>query len=244
LKKFEDHIKIEVPPLNKDETREAVMENATAFTNWLSNKVQSCTTEAPLKRSSNWWNDGIENLERKYYRAKTRSIRCRHPELKQILKEEAKEVKKLYAKAIYEAKEGAWREFITRHQAWGRPYKLLVKDKKGYGVPPRIKYPGSNSEMKTESRVESEELLLKEKFPELNRELEGEDEEQREALQEEVLVTNAEEIAKFLKKRNNKKAPGKDRVRWKHLEILHKNKPELLVNLFNGCLKEGVFPQE
>jgi len=117
LKKFEARIKAEMPLLNEEESREAVIKNATVFTNWLTDIIQSCTTETPIKKSSNWWSDSIESLKTKYYKAKIRAIRCKHPELKQLLNEEAKEIKKEYYKAIYVAKEEAWRDFITQHQA-------------------------------------------------------------------------------------------------------------------------------
>ena len=60
----------------------------------------------------------------------------------------------------------------------------------------------------------------------------------------EVRDTDADEVSSFLKTRNNKSAPGSDGIRWKHLKVMNKQRPELLPELYNGCMKFGVFPEE
>jgi len=166
LDKYEKLVCKGTPELMEYNTRSNTIKNASTITEWLSEAIKQSTEEEPVKRSSQWWTAEIEALKIKYNRARTRHIRCKIPELKEILKEEARMVKKEYVKAIYEAKEASWRTFISQNQAWGRPYKLIVKPKRGYGVQPGIKY--ANSEDITKTAEESEELLLKSKFPTSN----------------------------------------------------------------------------
>jgi len=53
----------------------------------------------------------------------------------------------------------------------------------------------------------------------------------------EVKETDADEVSSFLKTRNTKSAPGSDGIRWKHLKVMNKNRPKLLPELYNGCMK-------
>jgi len=124
-----------------------------------------------------------------------------------------------------------------QHTAWGRPYKIIVKKRGGYGAPPGILTPRGP----TETRVESEEFLLEVKFPSLD--IDTPEVPTNDAIPEVGSVDNAteEEIAQSLRRRNNKLAPGSDMIRWKHLKILHKKQPTVLKELMNACLKYRVF---
>ena len=160
--------------------------------------------------------------------------------------EEAKEAKKKYTEVIFRAKENAWKDFITVHTAWGWPYKVIVKKREGYGVPLGL----VTENGPTDTRVESEEYLLRVKFPSLDIEAPG-------LPTGEGVVTNEEdydEIARFaitseeigesLRTRNNRSALGSDGIRWKHLKLLHKKRAALLTDLMNACLRYSAFPAE
>jgi len=56
LEKYENLIKTEVPRLQPYESRQSVEINAAIITEWLSKAARECTTETPLKKSTNWWN--------------------------------------------------------------------------------------------------------------------------------------------------------------------------------------------
>jgi len=242
LDKYEGLVCKGMPNLLEYNTRSNTIKNATLITEWLSEAIKQSTEEEPVRRSSQWWTAEIEALKVKYNRARTRQIRCKIPDLKEILKDEARTAKKEYIKAIYEAKEATWRAFISQNQAWGRPYKLIVKPKRGYGVQPGIKY--ENLEEVTKTAEESEELLLRSKFPTSNETLLNWREEDKNMEDNKAVLVDPEEITQFLKGRNNKTSPGMDQIQWKHLKILNKKRPKILEDLYNGCLRHRVFPEK
>ena len=57
---------------------------------------------------------------------------------------------------------------------------------------------------------------------------------------ERELVTK-EEVEGIIKKLNNKKAPGIDGTNNKGLKISHKKHPKILTDLYNACMKHGIF---
>ena len=119
---------------------------------------------------------------------------------------------------------------------------MIVNKREGYGVPP-----GINTEYgTTDTRAESEEYLLKVKFPALDIEVPRSPLFQITAAQD-ITVKNedlSEEIGESLRHHNNKSSPGSDGIRWKHVKILHKKRPKILMDLVGSCLAFGVFPME
>ena len=242
LEKYEELICDKMPKLLEYDSRSNTIENAMIITSWISEAIKNSTVETPLKRSSQWWTPEIGILKDKYCKAKIRYNRCKNTEIKALLKEEVSTIKKEYTRAIHAAKEATWRKFITQNQAWGKPYKLIVKPKRNYGVQPGLKYP--NTDLITKTSYESEQLLLTSKFPTsdpslLNWSI---DDGNCSVGTDEVELVDHNEVSEFLKVRNNKTAPGMDGIRWKHLKILNKKCPKILVNLYNGCLRYSVFP--
>jgi len=226
------------------ESVEATLSNASKITSWLSGTIDECTQEIERKPQSVWWHPGLGVLKACYTRKMAKVRRCSHSDMKETLRGEAKVAKKKYAQAIYQPKEDAWKGFITQYTAWGRPYKAIVKKKDGYGVPPGLVTP----EGPTESKGESEEYLLRVKFPSLDidipeppvvRAMSDEDKEEMERG-----PVTGEEIGLSLKKRNNRSAPGSGVIRWKHLKEMHKKRPEILTDLMNVCLRFSVFSVE
>ena len=217
-------------------------ENASRLTNWLTEIIKETTIEAPAVRGVKWWNPSLQQLKASYGKKMTKMRRCRNADVKVLLQEEAYLAKKKYTEAIFKAKEDAWRAFITTHTAWGWPYKVIVKKRSGYGVPPGI----CTENGTTDTKAKLEEYLLKVKFPSLD--IEAPALPTADSLGVDIENVDPditkEEIGDELKTRNNKSAPGSDEIRWKHLKLLHKKRPVLLTNLMNACFKYAVFPEE
>jgi len=217
-------------------------ENATRITDWLTDTIKDTTIETPVTMGAKWWSSKLQHLKASYGRKMAKARRCRNADIKRMLFEEAYTAKKEYTKEIFKAKEVAWKSFITTHTAWGRPYKVVVKTRDGYGVPP-----GLNTENGiTNTRTESEEYLLKVTFPSLDIEIPISAQCKTIAAAE-VAISHDElavEIGESLRHRSNKSSPGSDNIRWKHVKILHRKKPKLLTDLLRSCLRHGVFPNE
>ena len=220
----------------------SVRASATSITEWLSRVIVDTTVEMERKNKVEWWHPGLERLKSIYMKSMVKARRCRNSELKAILMGEAKVAKKRYTNAIYQAKENAWKSFITRHTAWGKPYRVIVNKQEGYGVPPGI----DTGHGTTETRAESEEYLLEVKFPVLDIEVPRLPQSEYTEMEEKKVIDMdlGEEIAGSLKRCNNKSSPGSDGIRWKHLKILHKKRPKILTDLVGSCLAYGVFPTE
>ena len=143
------------PQLHLYDSSNNTRRNATEITNWLGELIQECTAQEEIKKSFTWWTNKLSGLKNRYYRVYARYRCCRIPDLKEILRDEARELKKNYMKKIHEVKEIAWRNFVSQHQAWGKPYKIIVKPKGGYGVPPGVRYPETNQTTETKAKQRS-----------------------------------------------------------------------------------------
>ena len=136
-------------------------ENATRITNWLTQTMRETTIESPKGRGVKWWSPRLGQLKASYARKMAKARHCRNSDVKALLLEEANAAKKKYSEAIFKAKENAWKAFITTHTAWGRPYKVIVKKRDGYGLPPGIRT--ENGLMDT--KAQSESTCLESSFP-------------------------------------------------------------------------------
>ncbi|CAK9186447.1 unnamed protein product [Ilex paraguariensis] len=77
-----------------------------------------------------------------------------------ILAVTAKELRKRYRNEIYAAKVEAWRTFVSKKSAWGKPYRVLKNKRANKGVPMLTKPDGS----RCVSPQESHQSLLESKF--------------------------------------------------------------------------------
>ena len=116
-KRIMDNIEL-LPYDNANNTRA----NATRITGWLSSVIVDATVESERKTKVEWWHPGLGRLKSIFTKCMVRARRCQNSDLKAILMGEAKIAKKKYTDAIFQAKENAWKCFITKHTAWGKPY--------------------------------------------------------------------------------------------------------------------------
>jgi len=140
---------------------------------------------------------------------------------------------------MMDCKKRAWQEFISHDKPWGKPYKAMTKEMNRLNGYPTLKKADGTL---TSDDYDACQFLLESKFP-------GDptfcdNMQYAEEREEEAVFTpiTEEEIANILKKTNNRSTPGIDKINYKTVKILNKKHPQILLNLYNNCLKWGVFP--
>lgn len=204
-------------------------------------------TPNPRKPPVHWWNADIEALRADCTRAKRRKTRmtARVSRLRRrqgqefdderaeaeltAANEAYRETKKQLKIAIQRSKRACWKELISSVDAdpFGKPYKLVMRKLRG---PP----PTASMELATlQSVVDS-------LFP------------RHQARTDAPLVPadpivpfTATEVDSAVERAGGKnKAPGPDGLTGKILLAVHKAHPNILLDLFNSCLRSGTFPAE
>lgn len=129
--------------------------------------------------------------------------------------------------AIRTSKNSCWKKLCAQvlHDPWGLPYKIITKKLVGRKPIPELSIPG---------RIQS---IVNTLFPVTN--------------PVEFMTTNTvptfpevtcQEIKEARLEIPTGKAPGPDGVPDNIIKLIAEHRPELLVDVFNVCLKDGVFP--
>lgn len=182
------------------------------------------------KKPAYWWTKDIARLREVCKKARRRYKRGRfQPSADQEQrKEEFKLARKELKVAIKKSKKASWDELCEQVESdpWGLPYKLVTKKLVGRRPIPGLSVPG---------KVE---FIIDALFP-------------REAAAvwpprtesyvfPEVTCAEIEELRKSIP---NGKVPGPDGVPDLVIREVARVKPEILRDVFNKCLKDGVFPR-
>lgn len=175
-----------------------------------------------------WWTNEIGVLRKKCLAARRRSTR--NPD-DDRLKEEYKMARKVLRAEIRKSKREKWKELCEEVDIdpWGKPYKIITK-KIGNRKPiPGIKEPNWAAE------------IVKSLFPVNTRGLIGSPK-----LVPTVNITpfNIDELLAECKKLKNGKSPGPDGIPNEALRLVSETWPELLLQSFNACVQNGVYPQQ
>lgn len=196
--------------------------------------VQACNRAMPRKYSSckrkpaYWWTNEIALLRseclakrRKATRAqrKLRSAgKCAELEL-------YKAAKKSLNKAIKDSKKECWKKLCNDldNNPWGRGYQIVVK-KLGLQAPVGLK----------DHRAMTE--ILKELFPQHQQRTLS-----NYVVETEIPVFTRQELIEATSSMANNKAPGPDKIPVPVIKLIAKEQPNILLNMYNSCLKAGVF---
>lgn len=173
-----------------------------------------------------WWTSEIAELRKLCLRARRAAQRAKHHEDVVTKSAEYKAFKKLLRKTINQSKTSCWKrltEDINR-DPWGQGYKI-VQQKLGNMRPHSVL---------NESTMTS---IVKTLFP-------------THPLRPEVDFGEIPECPPFsddelkiaIKSSKNKKAPGPDGIPSEALKIVAQENPHLLLEMYNTCLRAGVFP--
>lgn len=196
--------------------------------------TRGCNKAMPgVKRPNNnkiavhWWNDSIDNFRRNCIRQRRMYTRARRRGAAEAEYTQYKEAKKQLRNAINKSKKEKWeelREDINRNP-WGLGYKIVMK-KLGMRNPV--------SELDDETTLN----IVRTLFPEHDRR----EDEVEAAPAINVPAFTSEEIEIAARSLQNKKAPGPDGIPAEVIKEIVENRPQLLLKMYNSCLKEGIFP--
>ncbi|KAL4131252.1 hypothetical protein QTP88_008590 [Uroleucon formosanum] len=204
-------------------------------------------TPNPRKPPVHWWNADIEALradctkaKRRMTRMTARVSRLRRRQTLEFNEERAdaelaatnsayREAKKQLKTAILRSKRTCWKELISSVDAdpFGKPYKLVMRKLRG---PP----PTASMEYATlQSVVDS-------LFPEHRARTDGPP-----VPADSIVPFTASEVDAAVERAGSRnKAPGPDGLTGKILRAVHKAHPNILLGLYNSCLRSGTFPAE
>lgn len=175
-----------------------------------------------------WWNNTIDELRRTCLKLRRKFTRARRRS--SAVEEHAnyKEAKKNIRKAIENSKRAQWEELRNdiNRDPWGLGYKVVMK-KLG------TRKPVSEMDEKTMENIVST------LFP--THETRTNNFSDDDTLATPLFTT--EELQAAARKLKNKKAPGPDGVPAEVIKIIADSRPELLLNMYNRCLTDGIFPE-
>jgi hypothetical protein len=139
-----------------------VNENAKTITTWLEFAVESSTTLKTASKESPWWNEELSWMQGELKNLNRQIRRCKDTDRVTGMTEAKAALRRKYNAEIFASKERAWKDFITRDQPWGMPYKLNTKPRNRCdGIPPIQRTDG----IEATNDKEASEIILSEKFP-------------------------------------------------------------------------------
>lgn len=224
---------------------------ASALRSWV---TAACDFAFPARRAPNprkppahWWNADIEALradctrtKRRMTRMVSRVSRLRRRQTHGFDEERAdaelaltngayREAKRQLKIAILRSKRTCWKELISSVDAdpFGKPYKLVMRQLRG---PP----PTASMEYATLQSV------VENLFPKHQARTDG-----PLVPADPIVPFTASEVDSAVERAGSKnKAPGPDGLTGKILRAMHKAHPNVLLDLYNSCLRSGTFPAE
>ncbi|BES90458.1 Reverse transcriptase (RNA-dependent DNA polymerase) [Nesidiocoris tenuis] len=195
---------------------------------------KACSSSMPRKaevegrRPAYWWNNHIAELRRVCLRARRCSQRTPRgsPQL-EARNAEYRAAKKRLKQEIGRSKAQKWKELQDDidNDPWGLGYRIVTKKLRGMRSGD-----GLTAEMK--------DAIVEELFPQHPIQDEGVDVN----VQPEPIPFTAGELRAAVKAMRTKKAPGPDGIPTEALKMVADTYPDLLLDMYNACLKEGIFP--
>lgn len=177
-----------------------------------------------------WWNEEIANLRRACLRTRRLAQRARdHPSV-EVRRQEHRDAKRILARAIKKSKRESWMKLCeeVEEDPWGRPYKVTMARLKSTSFSP----PTSPDMLE---RIVS--TLFPKQTEMISREGPLSDMDQVPEVDQVELDLACEKIGEA-------KAPGPDNVPNVALKVAIRSRPELFLDVYNTCLREGTFPSQ
>lgn len=205
---------------------------------------ESFRKEEPAKtRRPTWWTEDLHRMRQSLRRARLQYQKGRRTS-STVTSEELLRLKDLhrslvrsYSKNIQAQKALDWQRFVTDNgnsNPWGAVYKICRS--KGNTSIAQMRTPDGHTTTWAEAAV----VLLR-KFVPARSDEEHETVVETTERSEHLLITPAE-VKNAIRRCNVKRAPGLDGKRADIIRNVFAAIPELIVTLFNKCLREGVFP--
>lgn len=242
--------------LDRSERRED--ENEDKDVDWIRQTMtEAADTSMQMvrKRSTNykrqvfWWNEEIAELREKCIRDRRRWTRVKTRKKKKESRQRGSEVdvgnlrnlegkyresRKKVVKAIYCAKEEAWKDLIKQidRDQWRTPYRVVMNRL-------RAADPGNG----TLEKDKLDRLIFKLLFPRETEEVE--DEVTNVGIWKQEWNISSEELCKAIRREKNKNiAPGLDGISLKMWRKVPSKMIEKVVEILNKFMREGKFPRK
>lgn len=219
-------------PADRDSAEECAQDFMSALTRGMDCSTPRRAPAGTKRKSVHWWSRDIAALRRDSNHARRTYQRKEQRHGLHTCQEEhdaAKRAKLALTNAIRRAKESAWANLcaLVNDDPWGKPYRVVMSR---LGV--RRPIPGIGNPGRVDAIVEG-------LFP--THALRPRPEWPGEEPFEEVTIT---EVGKLAREIPRNKAPGPDNIPGEALKLLVRSRPQHVANLFNRCLRQGVFQSE
>ena len=202
------------------------------FETLIESVTTACDASMPRKYVSShrqpayWWNTEISDLQTICHKSR-RSYQRASDEAREPLRENYIEARKNLKNAIKQSKLRCYEELCNDvdNDPWGRPYRTVMGKLK-----PRRQVPSNPEAMLG---------IVTSLFPK-----------QRELLpisfdtESDAETISLDELMEACERVKNQKAPGLDQIPNVALKTAIKFRPDIFLDIYNSCLKEGIFPQK
>lgn len=201
----------------------------------ISRLKRACDNAMPRRRVNKnwhpnyWWNSEISDLRTKCFKARRKTQRSRERDNFEENYREYKVARKEFQNAILRSKRNCFRQICQEADSdpWGKAYRVVTSKLKG------LKSPQPSCPLLMEKIVET-------LFPEHRcngRVLHRVD------YTEAIPLVTKEELNQIARKLGDRKAPGPDGVPNIALKLAIEKTPNMFIEMFTQCLREGIFPE-
>lgn len=196
--------------------------------------VAACNEAMPLrsrkhkKEAVYWWTEEISSLRRTCLRCRRKYTRARRTHAATSEAEEYKSAKKNLKCAIRTSKKQKWEELRSdlNNDPWGLGYKIVLRKLGARTSTPDLEE--ATMENIVNTLFPTKELIQNEDpFPN----------------DDPVPLFTETELKSAARALKNKKAPGPDGIPAEIIKNIAEERPQLLLEMYNLCLKDGVFPE-
>jgi hypothetical protein len=213
-------------------------------------QIHRASRNAPSHRSVPWWSAALTVLRKRINALRRLYQRTRNnEELREKRKTQYFECKATYAATIEREKIRSWKEYYvsTATNRWGVIYKLAAGKRNTSIQITTLHNPNGTPNADTKETLS---LMMDIFAPKDNRRDDNDYHKQVSALTKQP-ANNADdreftidEISNIIQSTNIDKAPGEDGITGVIYNHAFKTVPTFITAIYNGCLKQGIFPTE
>lgn len=196
--------------------------------------TQACEASMPIrslprKKEVYWWSDEICQLRQLCLHQRRRYTRARRNGLATEYAQEYKTARKNLKRAIASSKKRKWEELRTdiNRDPWGLGYKLVMK---------KLGRVAASVDLS----VQTLENVVNTLFPTHDLVAEVRVSTERD---DSLIPFTESELKAAAQTFKNQKAPGPDGIPAEVLKIIVNERPQIMLEMYNECLREGIFPQ-
>lgn len=196
---------------------------------------RACDASMPQKKNNKnrypayWWSEEIAHLRKVCFSLRRKAQRAKKRPAEMALKiADFLQMKKQLGKTIKRSKRASWMAMAKEvdNEPWGLGYRIVTR-KLGANTAP------------LKSDEETMKNVVDSLFPTAN----AEKEDARVDTPMDIPLFELEELRQAVSSLQNKKAPGPDGIPSEALKAVGRYNPQLLLDMYNSCLRTGSFPK-